>query len=71
MQSIGSTGLGDDERLVVSPKRAQAMLDIGPTKLYELIAKKELDTYLEGSSRKITLDSIHRRVKRLLAQQAR
>jgi hypothetical protein len=60
--SIRSTGLGDDERLVVSPRRARHMLDCGNTRLYELLKNNELDSYLDGRSRKITVASIHRHI---------
>jgi len=62
-----STGRSDAERLVVSPRRACIMLGIGITHLYQLIGARELDTYLDGRSRKITVESIHRRINRLLA----
>jgi hypothetical protein len=65
--SIPSTGLGDDERLVVSPRRARHMLDCGNTRLYELLKNKELDSYLDGRSRKITVDSIRRYIAQQLA----
>jgi hypothetical protein len=65
--SIQSTGLSEDERLVVSPRRAKYMLDVGNTRLYELLNRKELDSYLEGRSRKITKASIHRLIARRLA----
>jgi hypothetical protein len=66
IMSIQSTGLGDDERLVVSPRRARHMLDCGNTRLYELLAAGELDSFLDGRSRKITVDSIHRYICRRL-----
>jgi hypothetical protein len=64
--SIFSTGLSDDERLVVSPRRARHMLDCGNTRLYELL-KSELESYLDGRSRKIVVASIHRHIARRLA----
>jgi hypothetical protein len=48
--SIGS----DEQRLVVSPRRGMRMLDCGRTHFYDLIGKGELDSYLDGRSRKIT-----------------
>jgi hypothetical protein len=66
--SIMSTGLGDDEPLVVSPRRAQRLLDIGHTRLYELIAARELESYTEGRSRRITVQSIKKLIERRLAQ---
>jgi excisionase family DNA binding protein len=55
------------EPLAVSPRRACQLLDVGNTRLYQLISDGELDTYLDGRSRKITVASIHRRIARLLA----
>ena len=56
-----------DERLVVSPKRARYLLDVGNTRLYELLAANELDSFLDGRSRKITVESIRRYVSRRLS----
>jgi hypothetical protein len=65
--SIPSTELNkDDERLVVSPRRARHLLDIGNTRLYELLAAGELDSFLDGRSRRITVDSIHGYISRRL-----
>jgi Helix-turn-helix domain len=66
--SIHSTGLGDDERLVVRPKLACLMLDVGVTRLYELIKAGELESFKDGGARKITMRSIRARVDRLLKQ---
>ena len=66
--SAQSAGFGDDEQqLVVSPKRAMQLLDLGMTRLYELIKSGELESYKEGTSRKITMRSIRARPERLLA----
>jgi hypothetical protein len=54
--------------LVVSPHVACTILNIGTTRLYQLIGAGELDTYLDGRARKITIASIHRRIARLLAE---
>jgi hypothetical protein len=56
------------ERLVVSPRRAQFLLETGRTRLYELLAAGELDSYHDGRSRKITMESIHRLIERRLAE---
>lgn len=56
----------EQHRLVVSPRRAMHMLDCGRTRLYQLIGNLELDSYLDGRSRKITVESIHRYIKRRL-----
>jgi hypothetical protein len=74
--SIHSTGLGrhetpgagKDEALVVSPARAKVMLDCGTTRLYELIAAGEIESFRDGKSRKITVASIKARVARMLAE---
>ena len=65
--SIHSTGFGDDERLVVSPRRACKMLDCGMTRLYELIGSDQLQTYKDGASRKIVVASIRRYVEQRVA----
>jgi len=65
--SISSTAPSDDERLVVSPRRARYMLDCGNTRLYELLNSNELESYLDGRSRKVTVASIHRYIARRLA----
>jgi excisionase family DNA binding protein len=54
--------------LVVSPAGACAMLDVGTTRLYELIAAGELETYRDGKARKITVRSIQTRIDRKLAE---
>jgi hypothetical protein len=58
---------GAEQQLVVSPRVACVMLNIGTTKLYSLLATRELETYMEGRVRRITVASIHRRIARLLA----
>jgi hypothetical protein len=62
--AIQSTGPVNDEPLVVSPRRARHMLDRGNTRLYELIAARELETYKDGKSRKITVASIKQFIAR-------
>lgn len=53
--------------LVVKPKTAWKMLGCGNTHGYELIAAGELESYKDGRSRKITIESIKRYVARRLA----
>jgi excisionase family DNA binding protein len=55
------------EPLAVSPRQACRLLDIGITRLYQLIANRELDAYRDGRSRKITMESIRSRQARLIA----
>jgi hypothetical protein len=70
MNSIYSTGASDLGPLVVRPKGARRMLNCGQTRLYELIAAGELDSFLDGRSRKITVESIYRYVRRRLEDQS-
>jgi hypothetical protein len=53
--------------LAVSPRQACILLDCGITHLYDLIGSGELESYLDGRSRKITMRSIHARHEHLLA----
>jgi hypothetical protein len=68
--SVHPIWFSDDERLVVSPRRAKHMLDCGNTRLYELLNAKELESFLDGRSRKITVSSIKAYIARLLAAPA-
>ena len=62
--------LGPNGSFVASPNQTMTYLGIGRAKLYELINDGELESYTEGSSRKITWQSIHARVRRRLAAEA-
>jgi excisionase family DNA binding protein len=53
--------------IAVKPKTACRMLDVGLTRLYELLGERELESYTDGRSRKITTASIHDYVARRLA----
>ena len=59
--------VAEPELLVVKPKLAWKMLACSNTRGYELLAAGELDSYLDGRSRKITVASIHRYIARGLA----
>jgi hypothetical protein len=52
--------------LVVKPREARVMLACGNTRLYKLIAEHELESFLDGRSRKITVESIRRYISRRL-----
>jgi hypothetical protein len=52
--------------LVVKPKIAWKMLACSNTRGYELLNAGELESFLDGRSRKITVDSIHRYIARRL-----
>jgi hypothetical protein len=58
------------EPLVASPKVTCHLLSIGMTRLYELIDTGELESFLDGSSRKITTRSIRAYIARKLAASA-
>jgi excisionase family DNA binding protein len=63
-----SKALSEDwgDPLLVKPKEASRMLNCGNTRLYELLSAGELDSFLDGRSRKITVESIRRYVTRHL-----
>jgi excisionase family DNA binding protein len=52
--------------LIVKPQEARRMLACSNTRLYELLAERELDSFLDGRSRKITVESVHRYITRRL-----
>jgi predicted DNA-binding transcriptional regulator AlpA len=58
------------QSLVASPMQAMTALGIGRAKLYEKINAGELQSYVDGGSRKILWDSIHAFIKRRLAAEA-
>jgi hypothetical protein len=49
------------------PAPGKALLDCGNTRLYELLNSEELESYLGGRSRKITVSSIKAHIARRLA----
>ena len=57
--------------LLVRPRCAWKMLGCGNTRGYELLAAGELDSFRDGRSRKITVESIHRYSQRHLQEQQR
>lgn len=57
------------EPLWVRPKAAAVMLDCGVTKVYGLIETGELESCLDGSARKISVQSIKTLVARMLEAQ--
>ena len=66
--SIHSTGLGDlGGALVVKPRQACRLLDCGHKRLYQLLAEGQLESFKDGRSRKITMESIRRFIARGLA----
>jgi hypothetical protein len=65
--SICSTGLGHLGPLVVKPRDARQMLSCSHKKLYELLAKGEIQSFKDGASRKIVVESIRQYIARGLA----
>jgi hypothetical protein len=55
------------EPLVCDVRAAEALLDEGKDRIYALIRSGELESYLDGGSRKISVSSIKARVARKLA----
>lgn len=55
------------EPLLVSPREAWRMLGCGNTHGYALLNAGEFESFLDGRSRKITVDSIHQYIARQLA----
>jgi predicted DNA-binding transcriptional regulator AlpA len=58
------------QALVASPNQAMTALGIGRAKLYEKINSGELQSYVDGGSRKILWDSIRSYIKRRLEEEA-
>jgi len=58
------------EPLAVSPAEAWLMMNVGPTRGYEILKAGELESYHDGRSLKITTASIRARMARLLAAEA-
>jgi len=54
--------------LLVSPREAWRLLSCGNTYGYELLAAGELQSFLDGRRRKITVDSIRAYINRRLAE---
>ena len=55
------------EPLLVRPRDAWRLLGCGNTHGYELLNAKELESFLDGKARKITVASIHAYIGRKLA----
>jgi hypothetical protein len=66
-KSANTTTKANVEPLLVRPREAWRMLGCGNTRGYQLIASGELETFLDGSARKIVVASIHAFIARKLA----
>lgn len=61
----------EDQPIVASPNQAMIALGISRAKLYEHINSGELESYVDGGSRKIMWDSIRSFISRRLAAEAK
>jgi len=57
---------GPTESAAVKPRGVCRILDCGLTHAYKLINSGELDSFLDGRSRKVTVNSIHAYIFRCL-----
>src|SRR5262249_24097334 len=64
---VSSATPADVGPLVVKPKVAWQMLSCSNTRGYELLAAGELDSFRDGRSRKVTVESIRRYIAQRLA----
>jgi hypothetical protein len=60
----------DDTQLVVSPRKGAAALDVGLTRVYELINSGQLQSYHDGKSRKIVVASLEAYIARQIEAEA-
>lgn len=54
------TALNPADQVAVKPERAAAMLDISRAKLYELLGRGELPSFMIDSSRRILVADVHK-----------
>ena len=59
---LAGSKAADGEPLLVDANRAMAMLSVGRTTFYQLVNTGELDTFLIGKARRITVLSIRRKL---------
>ena len=64
---LATSPSSDTVPIVVKPKDARRMLACGQTRLYELLATGELQSFNDGRSRKILVASIHQYIAKLLS----
>jgi excisionase family DNA binding protein len=60
----------DQSPLLLSPERVSERLDMGRTKVYQLIATGELESVKIGRSRRVPADAVHTFIGRLREQVA-
>jgi excisionase family DNA binding protein len=61
--------MSESTRLLLSPERVSERLDMGRTKVYELIATGELESVRIGRSRRVPAEAVESFVARLRAGQ--
>lgn len=61
--------MAENPPLLLSPERAAERLELGRTKIFELMAAGELESVLIGRSRRIPADAVESYVARLRAAQ--
>ena len=54
--------------LIVKPREARRLLSVSQRRLYELLNAGELESFKDGASRKITVESIRAYVSRKLGK---
>jgi excisionase family DNA binding protein len=57
--------------LLYSPERAAERLELGRSKVYELMRSGELESFTIGRARRIPADALHAYIERLRAAQPR
>lgn len=61
--------MSEDTQLLLSPERAADRMDVGRSKIFELMATGELESVRIGRSRRIPLDALKAYIERLRADQ--
>ena len=64
MPPVDSTSIASIEPLAVKPRVAWRMISCGHSRGYELLRAGELESFLDGASRKIIVESIKAYVAR-------
>ena len=57
-------------QLLLRPKQAQHLLNCGHTRLYEMIGAGDIESFMDGGARKITVASIEAYIERKLKEAA-
>ena len=68
LRDVTGSPPGPDVPLAVSVKRTCSLIGCGATRVYELIRSGELESFLNGRSRRIVFASILRYIARRVAE---